>query len=263
MHRLDQLFAHKQEHILSVYFTAGFPKLGDTLPVMKHLQDAGADIIEVGMPFSDPLADGPTIQESNFQALNNGMTIHTLLDQLKNMREQVTIPVILMGYMNPIMQYGLERFCKACKEAGVDGLILPDLPMQEYLDEYKAVFDSYGLYNTFLITPQTAESRIRTIDENTRGFIYMVSSASITGAKKEITPEQVAYFERINAMNLSNPRLIGFGISSRDTFAQACRYASGAIIGSAFIRLLKDSNDLKEAIHRYIGEVKGIRQPVN
>jgi tryptophan synthase alpha chain len=263
MHRIDQLFATKQKNILSVYFTAGFPKLNDTLPVMQHLQDAGADLIEVGMPFSDPLADGPTIQESNLQALNNGMTIHALLEQLKDMREQVTVPVILMGYMNPIMQYGLEPFCKACKEAGVDGLILPDLPMQEYLNSCKAVFDAYGLYNTFLITPQTAESRIRTIDENTHGFIYMVSSASITGAKKEITPEQIAYFDRINAMNLTNPRLIGFGISSRHTFNQACEYGSGAIIGSAFIRLLKNSTNLKEDIHRYIGEVKGIRQPVN
>src|SRR5690606_29866672 len=210
MNGIDQLFAEKSENILSIYFTAGYPKLSDTLPIMKALEEAGADIIEIGIPYSDPVADGPTIQESNKQALENGMSIKVLFAQIQDMRSQVHIPVILMGYLNPIMQYGMDAFCRKCQEVGVDGIIVPDLPMQQYLDEYKEVFDAYGLRNTFLISPQTSEKRIREIDEFSDGFIYMVSSHSITGAKAGITDEQIEYFKSIKAMNLNSPRLIGF-----------------------------------------------------
>lgn len=254
--RIIRLFEQKRERILSVYFTAGFPQLNDTVPVIHALQEAGADIVEIGIPYSDPVADGPTIQASNTKALKNGMNIHLLFEQLGNIRESVGIPLILMGYINPILQFGLENFCRKCEEVGVDGLILPDLPMAEYLDDYKAAFEKYGLKNVFLITPQTSESRIREIDNNTDGFIYMVSSASITGAKSDISEEQVAYFQRVGNMGLKNPRLIGFGISNRNTFDKACAYANGAIIGSAFIKVLEGAKDLKKEISQYIKSVK-------
>lgn len=257
VNRIDQLFSEKKENILSVYFTAGFPDLDDTVRVMKSLQEAGADLIEVGIPFSDPIADGPTIQASNEVALGNGIDLQTILDQLKGIREHINIPIILMGYINPVVQYGVERFCAACKEIGVDGLILPDLPMYEYMTVYKDAFEAAGLYNIFLITPQTSEARIREIDQNSNGFIYMVSSASITGARSEITKSQIAYFERVREMNLKNPQLIGFGISNHETFSQACSYASGAIIGSAFIKVLQNATDLEADITKYIQSVKG------
>lgn len=252
MNRIDELFKQKKERILSIYFTAGFPKLGDTLTIMEAIEAAGADIIEIGVPYSDPIADGPTIQESNNQALKNGMTLKLLFEQLTELREKVSIPVILMGYLNPVVQYGMEAFCKKCQEVGIDGLILPDLPMKQYLSEYKKLFDAYDLRNTFLISPQTAEERIRQIDQHTDGFIYMVSSASITGAKKDVTPEQVAYFERVKAMELNNPRLIGFGISDKPSFLTASAHSHGAIIGSAFINVLRESEDLKKDIYEYI-----------
>lgn len=258
--RIEQLFEKRKGRILSVYFTAGFPKLNDTLPIMRYLQEAGADIIEVGIPFSDPVADGPTIQESNKQALDNGITLKMLFHQLATMRKEITVPVILMGYINPVIQYGVEAFCRSCKEVGVDGVILPDLPMQEYLDEYKTTFESYGILNIFLITPQTADSRIKVIDGNSNGFIYMVSSASTTGAKGGITDEQIRYFSRIQAMKLKNPTLIGFGISDNETFEQACSHASGAIIGSAFINVLRNAKDLKSDISAFIKSVKGNSQ---
>jgi tryptophan synthase alpha chain len=252
MNRIDELFKQKKERILSIYFTAGFPQLDDTVSIMEAIQAAGANIIEIGVPYSDPIADGPTIQESNNQALKNGMTLKVLFEQLKGFRERIHIPVILMGYLNPVVQYGMEAFCKTCKEVGIDGLILPDLPMQQYLTEYKHTFDAYDLRNTFLISPQTSEARIRQIDQHTDGFIYMVSSASITGAKKEVSPEQIAYFERVKAMNLKNPRLIGFGISDKPSFQTAAAHSHGAIIGSAFINVLRESTNLKEDIQEYI-----------
>lgn len=258
VNRIDALFSKKREDILSVYFTAGYPALHDTTRVMKALETAGADLIEVGIPFSDPIADGPTIQASNEVALGNGIDLATILEQLKGIRAEVSIPIVLMGYINPIVQYGVERFCAACKEIGVDGLILPDLPMYEYLQVYKAHFDAAGLYNIYLITPQTSEARIREIDQNTNGFIYMVSSASITGARSEISDQQVSYFERVRAMHLKNPQLIGFGISNRETYSQACQYANGAIIGSAFIKVLQNSTNLEQDITAYIHAVKGI-----
>jgi len=254
--RIEQLFEQKKTEILSVYFSAGFPKLNDTLRIIKALEKSGADIVEVGIPFSDPVADGPTIQESNKLALDNGISLRLIFQQLEDVRSDVNLPIILMGYINPVLQFGLEAFCEKCAEVGVDGLILPDLPMQEYLDDYKSIFEKYGLINIFLITPQTSESRIREIDANSRGFIYMVSSASTTGAKGEISQEQVNYFKRINAMGLNNPTLIGFGISNHSTFKKACTYASGAIIGSAFIDVLRNASDLKKDISSYIKEVK-------
>jgi tryptophan synthase alpha chain len=252
MNRIDYLFQTKKERILSIYVTAGFPNLEDTLPVMEAIQAAGADIIEIGLPYSDPIADGPTIQESNTIALENGMSIKKLFTQLLGFRAKIHLPVVLMGYLNPIIQYGVEEFCKKCKEVGVDGLILPDLPLQQYAEEYQEIFEKYGLFNTFLISPQTSEKRIREIDQHSSGFIYMVSSHAITGGKSAISPEQLAYFERVEAMNLSHPRLIGFGISDAASFQMASRYSQGAIIGSAFIKQIKDSTDLNQDINTYI-----------
>ena len=256
--RIETLFEEKKEGILSVYFSAGFPRLNDTVSIMKCLEESGADIIEVGIPFSDPVADGPTIQESNKVALDNGISLKLIFEQLARIREEVKIPIILMGYINPVLQYGINPFCEKCAEIGIDGMILPDLPMQEYLDEYKETFEANGLLNIFLITPQTSESRIRDIDANSSGFIYMVSSASTTGAKSGISTDQIAYFERIKSMNVKNPRLIGFGISNNETFDHACKNASGAIIGSAFIDVLRGSTNLEKDIAAFIKSVKGI-----
>jgi tryptophan synthase alpha chain len=255
--RIRQLFETKKERILSVYFTAGFPRLQDTMTIVRELQDAGADIVEVGIPYSDPVADGPTIQESNKIALDNGISLKIIFEQLKEMRREISIPIILMGYINPVLQFGVEAFCKKCIETGIDGVILPDLPMQEYQDEYKEIFERHGLLNIFLITPQTSDERIREIDSNSNGFIYMVSSASTTGAKGGISSDQVQYFKRVQAMKLNNPTLIGFGISNNATFNQACEQASGAIIGSAFINLLRQSRDYKKDISTFIKSVKG------
>ncbi|MDR7130394.1 tryptophan synthase alpha chain [Algoriphagus sp. 4150] len=255
MNRIHKLFKEKGSRVLSIYFTAGFPELESTMEIMEAIQASGADIIEIGIPYSDPVADGPTIQDSNMVALENGISLKKIFEQLDDFRAKIHIPVVMMGYLNPIMQYGMEAFCQKCQEVGVDGLILPDLPMQQYLDEYKVLFEQYGLVNTFLISPQTSEKRIREIDENTSGFIYMVSSHSITGAKSGISDEQISYFERVKAMNLKNPRLIGFGISDAETFTTASDYSNGAIIGSAFIKTLKNSNKLKEDIQEYLQSV--------
>jgi tryptophan synthase alpha chain len=255
MNRIDQLFKKKKERVLSIYFTAGFPNLEDTMPVMQAIEEAGADLIEVGIPYSDPIADGPTIQDSNMIALSNGMSMKKLFDQLQHMRNTISLPVVLMGYLNPIIQYGMEAFCEKCKEIGIDGLILPDLPMQQYLVEYKEIFDRYGLRNTFLISPQTSEKRILEIDHHSGGFIYMVSSHSITGAKTSISDEQISYFKRVGNLNLKNPRLIGFGISDSETFSIASKYSNGAIIGSAFIKKIKESKDLKADIKAYIKSI--------
>lgn len=257
--RITELFAKQipgSGGLLNVYFTAGFPKLDDTRKILSALQHSGADLVEIGMPYSDPVADGETIQASNQKALENGMTVSLLLSQLKNMREEVTLPVLLMGYFNPIVQYGVEKFCKEASEAGVDGLILPDLPLEEFKEHYKDLFDKYNLLNIFLITPQTKPDRIRQIDEAGSGFIYMVSSASVTGAKTGVSDQMEAYFERVNDMGLTNPRLIGFGIKDRESFQKASLYASGAIIGSAFIRILENSTDLHKDINSFISSIK-------
>lgn len=257
MNRITSIFQSKDKEVLNVYFTAGYPALDDTLPVLRQLEASGVDLIEIGIPFSDPIADGPTIQMSNHQALGNGMNLPKLISQLEGMRAEVSVPVILMGYLNPIMQYGIEKFCASMERIGVDGLIIPDLPMDEYIEFYEPIFKKHGLFNIFLITPQTSQERIRKIDAISQGFIYMVSSASITGAKTGISEAQVAYFERINQMNLENPRLIGFGISDRESFQIASQYAHGAIIGSAFINVLSKAKDLATDIPNFIQQIKG------
>lgn len=228
----------ENKKLLSIYFTAGYPQLEDTLPVLQKLQNSGVDMVEIGLPFSDPLADGPTIQESSTAALRNGMTTEKLFEQLKNVRETITLPLIIMGYFNPVLQFGVEAFCKKCNEIGIDGLILPDLPLDVYVEEYEATFKKYGLLNMFLITPQTSDERIIQIDNSSEGFIYMVSSASTTGAKSGFGQEQDSYFNRIAEMNLKSPQIVGFGISNKDTFKTATSKAKGAIIGSAFIKHL-------------------------
>ena len=249
MNRITELFSKKNKGILSVYFTAGYPALADTLPVLRELQLKGIDMVEIGMPFSDPMADGPVIQVSNQKALNNGMTLRVLFDQLKEARRDVTIPVILMGYLNPVIQFGFEPFCQKCQEVGVDGVILPDLPFRDYMEEYKPVAEKYGVKIIMLITPETSEERIRFIDTHTDGFIYMVSSASTTGAQVSFDSYKQEYFRRINGMNLRNPRLIGFGISNKSTLDSACAAASGAIIGSRFVKSLEEHpGDISAAV---------------
>jgi tryptophan synthase alpha chain len=256
MNRIVELFQNQPERNLNVYFTAGFPNLADTRLILRALQEAGADLVEIGMPYSDPVADGETIQDSNQQALAAGMSVKLLFEQLRGMRPAIKLPVLLMGYINPVMQFGVENFCKSCQEVGIDGLILPDMPFDVYVEDYKAIFDRYGLLNIFLITPQTSEARIRQIDERSDGFIYMVSSASVTGSQTGVTHDMEAYFARVNAMPLRNPRLVGFGIKDRATFNQACQHASGAIIGSAFIRVLAESQDLEKDITSFVQNIK-------
>lgn len=246
MNRIQQLFEEKKENILNIYFTAGFPKLNDTESIILGLAEAGVDLIEIGMPYSDPLADGTTIQESSQVALKNGMKLDLLFKQIEAAREKTNIPLMLMGYFNQVMQYGERAFFEKCKAVGVDGLILPDLPLYEYERFYKSIFEELDLGISFLITPQTSEERIREVDKLSKGFIYMVSNASITGAKRDISDAQIIYFNRVNEMKLENPRLIGFGISDNKTFETACVYANGAIVGSAFIRALQNTNGLLE-----------------
>ncbi len=257
MNRIQKLFSKKNEGVLNIYFTAGYPALNDTGRLILDLSAAGVDLIEVGMPYSDPMADGPTIQYSGSVALRNGMTLPLLFEQIASVREKTGVPLILMGYFNQVMQFGEEKFVRACKKAGIDGVILPDLPLYEYETYYRSLFEENDLAISFLITPQTSEERIRKIDELTRGFIYMVSNSSITGAKNEISDAQLDYFKRVNDLQLTNPRLIGFGISSHDTFATACRYANGAIIGSAFINALRDSEDLSATTRDFIHRIRG------
>lgn len=255
-HRITRLFEGSHDHILSIYFTAGYPKVSDTIPVIRELSLAGVDLIEVGMPYSDPVADGPTIQASNMSALKNGMSVPLLMEQLKGLRELTDMPVILMGYTNPILQYGMEKFCQHCSARGIDGLIIPDLPMQEYLDHYQPLFQENGLHNIFLITPQTSDERIRWIDDHSESFIYAVSDASITGSVKDISGKQEAYFQRLNNMKLKHPFLIGFGIYDHQTFLQACRYAPGAIIGSAFIKALQGTADIGQSVPEFVQSIK-------
>lgn len=256
--RITELFDRKKKNILSVFYTAGFPTLDSTVPVARYLEASGADIIEIGIPFSDPVADGPTIQESNKIALDNGMNLRLLLDQVRTIRAgKSNIPIILMGYLNPVMQYGIRQFIDDAAKAGVDGLILPDLPLYEYESDYRELFEKANLCNTFLIAPTTSEERIRRIDEATNGFVYAVSASSTTGAKGNFRDEQLGYFERLSAMKLKNPVLIGFGISSHETFAAASRYAAGAIVGSAFINLLKNNGDPSKDIPAFVKELKG------
>ncbi len=240
MNRLTHLFQRKTTDVLNVYFTAGFPHLNDTVPILKALQDAGADLVEIGMPYSDPVADGETIQRSNQQALENGMTVATLFEQLQGIREQgITVPVLLMGYLNPVVQFGVEKFCQQCQAAGVDGVILPDLPLDVYEREYKALFAQHDLKVVFLVTPQTSAARVRQLDALADGFIYLVAAAGTTGAQTDMNADVDAYLSRTKALGLRNPTLVGFGISDAVSFEAASRHTTGAIIGSAFIRLLQ------------------------
>jgi tryptophan synthase alpha chain len=240
MNRINQKL-QEDKKLLSIYFSAGYPSLNDTVQIIQDLEKNGVDMIEIGLPFSDPLADGPTIQESSTQALHNGMTTKLLFEQLATIRESVKIPLIIMGYFNPMLQYGVEEFCKKCAEIGIDGLIIPDLPVDIYAENYKDTFEKYGLINVFLITPQTSVERITFIDSVSNGFIYMVSSASVTGGQSGFGDSQENYFKRIATMNLKNPQIIGFGINNRETFNQATQFAKGAIIGSAFIKNLTEN----------------------
>ena len=239
MNRINKVF-NKKKNLLSIYFTAGFPDINDTLKIIKELDKSKVDIIEIGLPFSDPLADGPTIQKSSEKALSNGMTTNLLFDQLKDLRKISEIPVVIMGYFNPILQYGIEKFCSNCKDVGIDGLIIPDLPADIFKKNYKIIFEKYKLNMMFLITPQTSNERISLIDDLSKGFIYMVSSYSVTGAKDSFDKYQIEYFKRIKKLNLSNPLLIGFGISNKKTFQAACQNSNGAIIGSAYIKYIEN-----------------------
>ena len=252
MNRITTLFKTRQNNILSVYFTAGYPNLNDTTRVLKALQQKGINLVEIGIPFSDPMADGPVIQESSTYALRNGMSLRVLFDQLRDIREEVNIPLILMGYLNPIMQYGFENFCRSCAECGIDGVIIPDLPFADYLADYKETAEKYNVKVVMLITPETSEERIRLIDAHTDGFIYMVSSASTTGAQQSFTEQKQDYFRRINSMQLRNPRLIGFGISNKATFDAACSNASGGIVGSKFVQLLGSSASPEMAVDKLL-----------
>ena len=255
MTRLGHLFSERNQRILNIYFTAGYPNLMDTVPLMKALQDAGADIIELGMPYSDPLADGPVIQQSSMVALANGMTIRELMAQLKDFRSSVSLPVILMGYMNPVMQYGFEKFCADAAAAGVDGLILPDLPEYEYETIYGSVLAQYGLDFIFLVTPETSEQRIRKLDSLSNGFLYAVSSSSTTGTDKNMD-EVSDYLGRLRGMGLRNPIMAGFGIRDHHTFNAACKNANGAIIGSAFVKALEGSADVVKTATAFVSAIK-------
>jgi tryptophan synthase alpha chain len=257
MNRIDELFKEKQGNILSVYFTAGYPFLNSTVQIIKTLADAGADMLEIGMPFSDPMADGPVIQNSNATALTNGMSLKVLLSQIQGIRKEVKIPLLLMGYLNPVLQFGVDNFCRQCNENGIDGIILPDLPPSVYTEEFLPIFEKYNLYNILLISPKSDEIRIRAIDSISRGFIYLVSSSSVTGGKGQFSDEQISYFKRIREMKLQNPGLIGFGISNRDTFTQACLYARGGIIGSEFVKIIGQEGEISENIRQFVKRIRG------
>lgn len=261
MNRIHQALANDKK-LRSIYFTAGYPQLDDTMEILRSLQDHGADMVEIGLPFSDPLADGPTIQQSSATALANGMSTARLFEQLDNVRAHIHLPLLIMGYFNPILQYGVEAFCRQCSAIGIDGLIIPDLPLEEYLNNYAGIFSKYGLSNIFLITPQTSPERIRTIDSHSDAFIYMVSSASVTGSTSGFGDTQKDYFRRVAEMSLKTPRIVGFGINDRSSFEQATEYAHGAIIGSAFIKMLGKSGI--QGIPDFMKEFKPVNgQPVD
>jgi tryptophan synthase alpha chain len=254
MSRIAQLFATKHKNVVNIYCTAGYPKLDSTLEVMAALQGNGADLIELGMPYSDPLADGPVIQASGSKALENGMTIATLFGQLKQLRPRIQVPVVLMGYMNPVLQYGFERFCAEAAAVGVDGLILPDLPIYEYETEYGEIIRKYGLDFIFLVTPETTEARVRKVDALSSGFLYAVSSSSTTGKDKDMSGQQV-YFERLANMQLKNPVLVGFGIKDKATYTEACKHTNGVIIGTAYIKALENGSDIAGATKNFLSSI--------
>jgi tryptophan synthase alpha chain len=254
MTRIQEIFKRKQKNVLNVYCTAGYPQLNSTLPVMKALQENGADLVELGMPYSDPLADGPVIQASGTRALENGMTIAVLFEQLKDFRKEIHLPVILMGYMNPVLQYGFEKFCADAASLGIDGLILPDLPEFEFESEYGAVIKKYGLDFIFLVTPETSAERIRKLDQLSSGFLYAVSSSATTGKDKDFTAVE-AYLQKLQSMELTNPVLVGFGIKDKATFTSAGKYANGGIIGTAFIKMLETADDIEKGTKNFIENI--------
>ncbi len=256
MNRINDLFKLKASNVLSIYFTAGHPGLNDTALIIRELEKSGIDMIEIGMPFSDPMADGPVIQQSSQKALANGMTITKLFEQLRDIRKDVKIPLVLMGYLNPVMQFGVEKFCKMASETGIDGIIIPDLPLDEYMCEYKSIFEKNGLHNIMLVSPQTTPDRVVKISESSSGFIYLVSSSSVTGSKSGIQNNQISYFERIKNMQLKLPCIIGFGISDRVSFETACNYSNGAIIGSAFVNAIDQTDNLRGSIKRFIESIR-------
>ncbi|HEY0244398.1 MAG TPA: tryptophan synthase subunit alpha [Mucilaginibacter sp.] len=255
MNRLNQLFEIKRDNLLSIYYTAGYPEINTTIDIAEELEKAGVDFLEIGFPYSDPVADGPIIQHSSQQALDSGMTLNLLFDQLKDLRKRVSIPILLMGYINPIVQFGVERFCKMAALVGVDGVIVPDLPMYEYEKLYSGYFKDNNLSNIFLVTPQTTEDRIRKIDELSNSFIYLLSSSSITGGNLNVSANIEAYYQRVKNMQLKNPTIIGFGIADSSSFNKACEYASGAIVGSAFVKLLGTENYL-DSIPGFIRSIR-------
>jgi tryptophan synthase alpha chain len=255
MGRLNDLFTNKKQNILNVYCTAGFPQPDSTVPVMKALQENGVDIIELGMPYSDPLADGPVIQASGLVALQNGMSIKRLFEQLQGFRKEVYVPVLLMGYMNPILQYGFEKFCQHAADVAIDGLIIPDLPQYEFESEYGAIMQRYGLNFIFLVTPETSEERVRSLDALSRGFLYAVSSSSTTGSDKNMT-DVSSYLKKLQSMNLSNPILVGFGIKDKQSYDAACAHANGAIIGTAYIKAIESASDVSAATASFIRSIR-------
>jgi tryptophan synthase alpha chain len=256
MNRIEKLFAGKKKNILSIYFTAGYPGIDDTLHLIKELDSAGVDMIEIGMPFSDPVADGPVIQRSSETALQNGISLNLLFKQLEKIRTVTDIPLILMGYINPFFRYGMMKFIEKCSETGIDGTIIPDLPVEEYLGSYASFYEKNNIFNILLISPQTPFERIKYLDTISKGFLYMVSTSSTTGMKTGFDDSQTAYFNKVRDLNLKTPGLIGFGISDKSTFKQACDYSNGAIIGSAFIRALDEKGDLAENTKRFIRSIK-------
>lgn len=256
MNRINQLFSTKQKDILSIYFCAGFPTLEGTASTIKVLEKKGINMIEIGIPFSDPMADGIVIQNAATQALRNGMSLKLLFEQLRDIRKDVNIPLILMGYLNPIMQFGFENFCRKCVECGIDGVIIPDLPFRDYQKDYRPIAERYDIKVIMLITPETSEERIRDIDAHTDGFIYMVSSAATTGAQQDFDAQKRAYFKKIDDMKLRNPRMVGFGISNKATFRAACDNARGGIIGSRFVTLLDEEKDPEKAILRLLEAIR-------
>lgn len=256
MNRINELFSSNKQNILSVYFCAGAPTLDATQQVIADLQNAGVDMIEIGIPFSDPMADGVVIQNAAGKALENGMSLKLLFEQLSHIRPHIHIPLLLMGYLNPVLQYGFENFCQTCKACGIDGAIIPDLPFNDYQQKYKAIAQAYDFKIIMLITPETSQERIHEIDNNTDGFIYMVSSASTTGSQQAFDAQKMEYFERIDKMKLKNPRMIGFGISNKATFEAACQNARGAIIGSSFVKLLDETKNSQTAIQQLLSRIK-------
>ena len=256
MNRINQLFSSGKKDILSIYFCAGTPTLDGTESVIRSLESHGVSMVEIGMPFSDPMADGKVIQDAATNALNNGMSLKLLFEQLRNIRHHVHIPLIIMGYHNPLVQFGFEHFCRQCVDCGIDGCIIPDLPFKEYQDHYRIIAERYNIKVIMLITPETSDERIMEIDQHTSGFIYMVSSASTTGAQKDFESEKKSYFKRIRELKLEKPRMVGFGISNKATFRAACEYSSGGIIGSKFVTFLEQQKDPDKAIESLLAALK-------